>query len=273
MNSDMRATMVATFAAAVLMTASHANAQTRASLSGRLIDELTHRPVRAGVIQIAKTNQRVLTDSLGNFMIPNVARGTHKVTASALGYRQITVSASTSSPLVIAISLEPVPLAAVTALATARDVRMPGATVKVFGRAELVAAGDIPVAQFVNWKAHFITRPCQVADTLGGPDVLVGTECIIGARGSYAPVRVMVDGEMLRYSDEMWAHKTWDLGRVEVTYQYSALTFPFERPGAVIRMYTLPYLARTAGRVAHVCDRIATFDSIAHDYLSSLCRR
>ncbi len=168
---------------------------------------------------------------------------------------------------------------------------------KVFGREQLLAAGDIPMAQFVRWQAHFHTRPCRIPDsslrnapalTLGGPepaapmpsvgDAAAGgivTECIVGARGVAGPFMVMLDGQRLQYSDELWAHKAWDLGRVEVIYQRSAVDAPFgtsfARPFAFVRLYTVGYLARVAARVTTMCDHIASADTIANAYLASLC--
>lgn len=76
----------------------------------------------------------------------------------------------------------------------------------------------------------------------------------------------------MRYSDLLWAYQTWDLGRVDVTYQYTAVESPFGRPLAVIRMYSVGYLARTAARITHFCDRISTVDTVANGHLASLCR-
>jgi hypothetical protein len=269
----MRRTTGAIYAiTAVLSLTASAHAQTPASLmTGRLVDESTRAPIHHGVIRIGKTNHRVLTDSLGNFVLSGIKPGSHTLTASALGYREITVSATPPGPVLILITPEPVPIAAVRALARARDLRMPGAIVKVFGRDHLLEAGDISVASFVSWKTTLTTLPCHVVDTLGIPE-WVGAECIVGPRGTVAPVRVLVDDAPVRYSNEMWGHQTWDLGRVEVVYQRTSVAYPF-RPSAVIRIYTLPYLARTAGRLTHICDRVAAVDSIAREYLTSLCRQ
>jgi hypothetical protein len=273
--------------AIALLDASSAVAQSPAeSLSGQLLDKTTGTPIPAGVIELTRTKRRVLTDSLGRFAFRDVPAGPHALAASALGYRQTITVATAGTPVVVFVTPEPVPLPAIVALSRARKGHVRGATLKVFGRAELLAAGDIPVAQFVNWKAHLFTQPCHTlpyfnesrprgtwhyADTRPEmPMEWIGEECIRGLQGVFAPLRVMIDGEPIRYSSESWAHQTWDLGRVEVVYQYSTAA-PYGGPFAVIRLYSLPYLARTAARISRLCEHITSADTLADRHLADLC--
>lgn len=281
----MRPTVVAglTVVIALLKASPVASQSPRDSLTGRLLDQVTGAPIRAGVVQLTKTKRRVLTDSLGHFVIAEVPAGTYTLIASALGYRETVGLGSPGVPVVLRVTPEPVPLPAITALTHARERHVRGATLKLFGRAELLAAGDIPMAQFVRWKAPFHTRMCHTLpfynDFIRGTDrrpempaEWMGEECITGPQAGFAPVRVMMDGEPLRYSSELWSHQTWDLGRVEVLYQYmSATNYPFNRPFVLIRMYSLPYLARTAARTSHLCQNIWSADTISDLRLAELC--
>ncbi len=268
----------------------------RPSLTGQVLDAATRAPVRAAVVELAKSHRRVLTDSLGRFAFTSVPAQTQVLVASALGYQNAVGSAEAGSAVMLLLEPSPVPLKALVALTRPSSRSIRGATVKVFGRDDLLAAGDIPVGQFVNWKAHFHHRLCRVpavrtSALLGIPPVSgestgmaspgdataggIVTDCIVGAHGSFGPYVVMVDGQPLTYSDELWARKAWDLGRVEVVYQRSAndagFGSGFRRPFAFVRLYTLGYLSQAAARVSHLCDHVTSADTVANAYLASLC--
>ncbi len=293
----MRRSIVGGLAIGVLLAPRATSAQAAApALTGQVLDAATRVPVRAAVVELAKKRGRVLTDSVGRFTFPSMAAGTYVVMASALGYQDGVGSAQPGSPVVMLLVPSPVPLRALVALSRTSTRTLHGANYRVFGRDDLLAAGDIPVAQFVNWKAHFHHRLCRVPQVQtrvvlgilsGGSeptgmappgDAAAGgfvTDCIVGAHGAVGPYAVMVDGHRLTDSGELWAHKAWDLARVEVVYQRVAVDAPFgvsfDKPFAFVRIYTLGYLARTAARVSHLCEHIASADTLGNPYLASLC--
>lgn len=258
------------------------------TINGHVVDRSTGTPVPAALIEIIPTKRRTLTDSLGSFQFRNMPPGSYTLSVSALGYLGNIAPVTHGRDVIVSVTPEPVPLPAIVALARGRTTQLRGATWKVFGRAELLAAGDIPVAQFINWKAHFVSRPCHTVSYYNDfiveddkiiqvrPDMPVeftAEDCVLGPKGSFAPVLVTLDGQPYKYSSETWAHQTWDLGRLEVVYQYSANSYPFNRPFVLVRMFSLSYIARTAAHASRSCENVVGADTTANRRLEELCRQ
>lgn len=244
---------------------------TQSAITGRVVDQATHKPITSAVVQIDHSNRRVLTDSAGRFVLTRTSDDKHTLVVTALGYRRTTIEAKQGAPTEVELPPEAVPLPAIIAISRTRPtLSLRGATLRVFGREDLIAAGDIPIAQFVNWKAHLFTRPCHLFDADTVPPS--PGECIVGSGGSHSPVMVMVDNGPMQSSDELWAQNTWDIGRLEVVNQYSGNIWPFNHPRALVKLYTLGYLARTAGR-GHICDRVAIADTTMSRYVEAICGR
>ncbi len=289
--------------ATVLLAPAAAQAQRpELTLSGQLLDATTRTPVRAGVVELTGTKRRVLADSSGRFFFSRVPAGDHAFVASALGYQKTVVPALPGSPALVLLLPEPVPLKAIEALAQPGKRSVRGVPQWVFGREQLLSGGDISAAEFVRWKVPMIVRPCQSFDwgrettaTLaidagsgvmrigrvatdipkGPPDGMLGNDCIYGPRHTTSPVMVVVDDEPVRYSEELWQYRAWDLGRAEVMYQRSpsgAVRAPF----ALVHLYTTQYLARVAGRAQGICDRrslAGATGTVADSALAALCGR
>ena len=277
-----------TVVAALLSAAPAAAQSVPVSLTGQLLDQATHAPIRAGVVQIGKSQRRVLTDSLGRFGFPDVRAGTYVLVASALGYRQNMAAAQPGTPIELLLEPEPVALAAIRVVTRSRTGVFGGATVRVFGRDELLANGKLPAAQFVRYYAHFQTRLCRVREPTGMPvlpylsqGLAGGTDsavepgvpegvvrsCIVGAGGRAGPFMVRVDDHPLTDPDELWAYPSWELGRVEVVFQRSGVGGAF----AIVHLYTVPYLARVGPRLGNVCAGLAGAGSARDSALAALC--
>ncbi|OGU08976.1 MAG: hypothetical protein A2W29_11800 [Gemmatimonadetes bacterium RBG_16_66_8] len=67
-------------------------AQATGSVTGRVTDRSSGRPLEGAEVGVAGTNQRVSTDADGRFTIPRVAAGAHTIRALMIGYTRLEAS-------------------------------------------------------------------------------------------------------------------------------------------------------------------------------------
>jgi hypothetical protein len=264
-----------------------ASGQARAAtLSGRVIEASARTPVASAVVELKGRSRRVLTDSAGRFLFTGVPAGRVQLTVSALGYRDTTTIAEAgNSGVVIAITLKPITLPALQAMAGSRSYNLPGARMFVFGRDQLLAAGDMSALFFVQRNAQLRSmRRCASFDwgsawdatdptALTARDVpqeLMADHCIRGVGGRPIPVRVFIDGERNPLtSDELYEYRAWDLARVQVLRSIGSMG---GGGVATVFLYTKEYVERQAAGRLDLCGLLATMaDSVAQSFARN-CR-
>jgi hypothetical protein len=257
-----------------------------ATLSGRVVEASARTPVASAVIELKGRSQRVLTDSAGRFAFTGVPAGRVQLTASALGYRDTTTFAEAgNNGVVIAITLKPIPLPALHAMAGSRSYNLPGARMFVFGRDQLLAAGDLSALFFVQRNAQLRSmRRCASFDwgrSLDATDPIALTardvpqefmayNCMRGVAGHPIIVRVFIDGERNpRTSDELYDYRAWDLARVQVLRGAGSMG---GGGVAMVFLYTKEYVERQAAGRLGLCALLATMaDSVAQSFARN-CR-
>jgi TonB-linked SusC/RagA family outer membrane protein len=92
MRIQARATSLLGAAAAMLAlaaTAATASAQNTGAVQGRVVHAGTQRPLHGALITLAGTNRAVATNAAGDFLLPGVPAGAHRIRAEYLGYSTI----------------------------------------------------------------------------------------------------------------------------------------------------------------------------------------
>lgn len=250
----------------------------RLSLTGRVVDAETGHPVAAAVIERDRRH-RVIADGEGRFAFTGLEAGHYSLIASSLGYEDARLDLDVAPGVVatIRMSAKPVPLPAILAVARASIPGLPGTIhARVFGREDLLKFDDVAVYHFVHERAHIAVQPCNagarpwlgIVPGTSLPDwgeIGAGFHDCIHVNHRWIPVRVYVDDQRISYySDELYAHRAWDLARVEVLRDYTSGL-------AIVRIYTAPYMERRAARVYRLCDQLSAFDSTGVGGLWSLC--
>ena len=85
--SGARSLLAVMFAAALLVVAGErVAAQGTGSIQGRVVDEATQRPLQGAQVSLLGTNRGMLTNANGEYLIPGVPAGEHRVSVQYIGY-------------------------------------------------------------------------------------------------------------------------------------------------------------------------------------------
>jgi TonB-dependent starch-binding outer membrane protein SusC len=101
--------------AGILLWAAQASAQAQTgTITGRVVDGSTQRPLAAASVVIEGTQRGIVTRADGAFLLPNVPAGTHRLRASQVGYGnqvvEVTVAAGQSATAQFALQPQAVQL-------------------------------------------------------------------------------------------------------------------------------------------------------------------
>jgi hypothetical protein len=159
-----------------------AAAQT-ASLKGRVLTDSTERPIAGVVISIPDLKLQATTDSLGNFLIPNVRPGAHIVSARKIGFGPLSTRVTfgfgetmEADLLLTATTAQPLPDVNVNATPT------PHGKLIEFDERRLSGTGGRFLTQADLEKKPFSTLTDALRSNVPGIDFKRGTD---GERGSF----------------------------------------------------------------------------------------
>ncbi len=98
------------FALSITIFTQNAFTQTKGSISGKVIDKSTQKPLYSANIALEATNKLVMTDTNGVFKITDIALKTYNVTFSSIGYKSQTlynIAVNAGNENFVTIELEP----------------------------------------------------------------------------------------------------------------------------------------------------------------------
>jgi hypothetical protein len=98
------------FALSITIFTQNAFTQTKGSISGKVIDKSTQKPLYSANIALEGTNKLVMTDTNGVFKITDIALKTYNVTFSSIGYKSQTlynIAVNAGNENFVTIELEP----------------------------------------------------------------------------------------------------------------------------------------------------------------------
>jgi TonB-dependent starch-binding outer membrane protein SusC len=170
--------------AGILLWAAQASAQAQTgTITGRVVDGSTQRPLAAASVVIEGTQRGIVTRADGAFLLPNVPAGTHRLRASQVGYGnqvvEVTVAAGQSATAQFALQPQAVQLDELVAVGygTQRRRDVTGAVAVVSGEDLTVrAAPTSAVSNALQGKAPGV----QVVTNSGIP----GAGASVRIRGS-----------------------------------------------------------------------------------------
>ncbi|NNF28005.1 MAG: carboxypeptidase regulatory-like domain-containing protein [Gemmatimonadetes bacterium] len=205
-------------------------------IRGRVVDN-AGAPVPAALVGIALSNQAVMADSAGRFLLPVGRLGRYRIAVEQLGYAPAEVvgeAEDLGSPLVIAIERDPILLRGleVTVDRLERRRRFYPGIVRVVSQDEL-ALSSAATAYDVLRRNVPTLRPCVNQ---------IWNECVM-RRGSVQPLAVCIDerpawggrDELEAYAaEELYLVEVYDMGRAVRLYTRWYVDTMMKRPRPLV---------------------------------------
>lgn len=143
--------------------AESAMAQQNGSVSGRVVDAQTDRPLASARVFAVGTNASTVTDQDGSYLLPNVAAGPQQVRATLLGYsqgaQQVVVAVGETETANFSLSVAAISLdgLVVTATGEQRQREIPN-TVTTIQASDIVESAPITnLSDLLNSRAAGVT--------------------------------------------------------------------------------------------------------------------
>ncbi|MBA2246307.1 MAG: TonB-dependent receptor [Gemmatimonadetes bacterium] len=259
-NSFRRARALAAVAAlvagALLLQAAPALAQQPGRITGQVVTAQTGEPVASAQVVVVGTNRGSLTDNRGNFIITNVAAGSHQVQVRSVGYRTATqtvqVAAGEAANVTFQLAISAVALdeIVVTGQATGTARREIGTSIAS------VNVADLDHAPVANFSQLLQARAPGVNVLSGGGKSGQGTRIVMRGAASITQRNeplIYVDGVRIDNSSASGISTTtagvsWsglddinpaDIERIEIIRGASAATlYGTEAAAGVIQIFT-----------------------------------
>jgi hypothetical protein len=221
----------------------HAQDAPGAGIRGRVIDALSGAPLIGAYVEITGTEHSTYTLADGAFFLPIIPAGEVSVTASQLGYTDLTATVTFEAGQILQFELDPQPiiLEGIQVHQDRLEQRRHAAPVatSAFGRETIALSSATSAFDFIERQTNVTTIPCD-----RGP----AWTCVV-SRGQRVLPRVYID-ERPGTLEELRAYPVTEIYTIE-TYGR-----------AHIRAYTIAYMDRVAkGR-----ERLGLFPILIQEY-------
>ena len=238
-----------TLAVLTLAAPTHAQELSASGIRGRVIDAQTGQPLIGAYVEISGTEHSTYTTRGGAFYINVVPAGEVTLTASQIGYTDLSVTLTLKSGQDLQFELDPQPfvLEGITVHQSRLEQRRKAAPIssRAISRDVLALSSATNTLDFVARQSGLTVVPCANTASRSVDTDPADFSCVL-SRGRSINARVYID-ERRATLDELRAYQTHEFYTMEVYGRTH------------IRLYTLAYMDRVAkGR-----DRIGLFPIMA----------